>query len=359
MNDNNDDDKPLNLADEYVMPKEPPVMTRYGKIMREKAKNLIKLIESRKQILTLMDMNAEGEKKSEYPSGQPTACLIKIVSGGQTGVDRAALDAAMNLGFPAGGWCPEGRLAEDGRIPDGYPLEELPCGGYSRRTRQNVRDSDATLIIYYDQIKGGTKLTLSYCLKEKKPFLLIDAQIVHVPDAMDKVLRFVDDQRVGRLNVAGPRGSSGEWAYSYTRELMNMVLERVICGLTPSGIRQRCKSELVVFLEEECGYRDWFWFPRMTLTELETWWTNHENISEFSVGLDSPYKLPGTIHLVESSEEYNFWIDNLRDPMYCKAWINSEDDSYLVTIDKRLLVDKAFPAECLEGARRRLSRYLN
>ncbi|MFL6540447.1 MAG: YpsA SLOG family protein, partial [Chthoniobacterales bacterium] len=80
---------------------------------------------------------------------------MKIISGGQTGVDRAALDAALSLGIESGGWCPTGRLAEKGRIPDQYPVRELPNGGFPERTLQNVLDSDATIIIHPGSLHGG------------------------------------------------------------------------------------------------------------------------------------------------------------------------------------------------------------
>ena len=95
--------------------------------------------------------------------------MITIISGGQTGVDRGALDAALAMGTPCGGWCPEGRMADDGIIADKYPLQELAGAGYRQRTRQNVADSDATLIIYFDFIapKRGTELTLLTAIDRK------------------------------------------------------------------------------------------------------------------------------------------------------------------------------------------------
>src|SRR5450631_3978490 len=100
--------------------------------------------------------------------------LTKIVSGGQTGVDRGALDAALAAGFPCGGWCPADRRAEDGPIPQRYPLTPLPGAGYRQRTQQNLIDSDGTAILFYGTLSGGTKLTRDSCVREKKPFVVLD-----------------------------------------------------------------------------------------------------------------------------------------------------------------------------------------
>ncbi len=89
-----------------------------------------------------------------------TLPIAKIISGGQTGVDRAALDVAIELELPCGGWCPRGRLAEDGTVPDRYPLQETRSAEYAERTERNVIDSDGTLIIATRPLTGGTALTV-------------------------------------------------------------------------------------------------------------------------------------------------------------------------------------------------------
>jgi hypothetical protein len=128
----------------------------------------------------------------------------KIVSGGQTGVDRAALDAAQRLRIPRGGWCPRSRLAEDGRIPDDYPLEETPSSDHSQRTERNVLDSDGTLILYRGVIRGGTLLTQRLAARHKKPCLAVD---LDEPVPQRNVSDWLRSNRIEVLNVAGPRES--------------------------------------------------------------------------------------------------------------------------------------------------------
>jgi len=150
---------------------------------------------------------------------------MKIVSGGQTGVDRAALDAALAAGVEAGGWCPEGRRAEDGAIADHYPLTELAGAAYPQRTRQNVLDSDGTLIIYFGRPSGGTEQTIAHCIETGRPYLLVDAQEIAVERAALKALGFVRAFEIAALNVAGPRASGEPRAYDYARRVVARLLE--------------------------------------------------------------------------------------------------------------------------------------
>jgi len=150
---------------------------------------------------------------------------LKIVSGGQTGVDRAALDAALESGVSAGGWCPEGRQAEDGPIAEKYPLQELPDGSYKERTLKNVQDSDATVIIYFESISGGTEETLLYCLNEKKLYLLIDGSGITEDSASKRIKHFIDENQISLLNIAGPRASKEKRAYEYTKQVITLMLK--------------------------------------------------------------------------------------------------------------------------------------
>jgi len=150
---------------------------------------------------------------------------MKIISGGQTGVDRAGLDAALEKGIECGGWCPEGGEAEDGAIPDKYPIKVLPGAGYGQRTKRNVLDSDGTIIIYFSYATGGTELTINFCIKEHKPYVLIDANEISIDRAAQKILEFVKDKNV--LNIAGPRAGGEPRAYDYAKSVMILVLESV------------------------------------------------------------------------------------------------------------------------------------
>lgn len=150
---------------------------------------------------------------------------MKVISGAQTGVDRAALDAALESGVEVGGWCPEGRIAEDGIIPEKYPVRELPNSGYRQRTKRNVIDSDGTVIIYFGYPSGGTEQTIFFCIKERKPYVLIDAEEITIERASRKIETFVSKNAISVLNVAGPRAGGESRAYEYAKKVILSVLQ--------------------------------------------------------------------------------------------------------------------------------------
>ena len=147
--------------------------------------------------------------------------IAKIVSGGQTGVDRAALNVAIALGIPCGGWCPRGRLAEDGAISRAYPLRETPTSDYAERTRWNVRDSDGTLVLTFGMPAGGTAATIGIAKALGKPLHTVDlAAQANVAETIE----WLRTHHIGTLNVAGPRASTQEQIYllaeTFLRELL-------------------------------------------------------------------------------------------------------------------------------------------
>jgi hypothetical protein len=161
------------------------------------------------------------------PKPVATVKALKIISGGQTGVDRAALDVSLKHGIDCGGWCPAGRLDEFGRIPDRYPVRELQAGGFAERTMQNVKDSDGTVVIYRSQIGGGTKQTVRLCVDLKRPQELIDASKIHAEDAASLITDFVRAKEIKILNVAGPRQSEWPEGYAYAFRVLERFLTAV------------------------------------------------------------------------------------------------------------------------------------
>ena len=141
----------------------------------------------------------------------------KIVSGGQTGVDRAALDAAMALNIPCGGWCPKGRGAEDGPIDGKYPLEETSTEQVAVRTEWNVRDTDGTLIFNRGELSGGTAYTLVCTIKHQKPNLVIQLE---EPVSIERIQQWINEHNIQILNIAGPRASKCPSIYEDVYQLI-------------------------------------------------------------------------------------------------------------------------------------------
>jgi len=146
----------------------------------------------------------------------PAPTVSKIVSGGQTGVDRAALDVAISLKIPPGGWCPRGRRSEDGGIADVYQLTETKSANYAVRTEKNVTDSDGTLILYRNRMSRGTALTASFTRRHLRPCLTIDISAMQSGESDDgwraskvkEIRNWLVQEAIEVLNVAGPREST-------------------------------------------------------------------------------------------------------------------------------------------------------
>lgn len=150
--------------------------------------------------------------------------IEKIISGGQTGVDRAALDIAIDLNIPHGGWCPKDRLSETGAIPNHYSLQETASKDYSERTKLNIRDSDGTLVVvptFPLQVTDGTVLTLQELEEKNKPFFIVD---ISKGFDRDQFNSWVQQNNIKILNVAGPRESQSPGIYEKSKELLPGLL---------------------------------------------------------------------------------------------------------------------------------------
>ena len=145
----------------------------------------------------------------------------RIISGGQTGADRAGLDWAIRNGVPHGGWCPRGRTAEDGILPAKYGLREAQSPDYRWRTRQNVTDSDGTLVLNLGILDGGTLETAKFAERLRKPHLLLQLDCGVRDGDVQQLLNWLQRESIGALNVAGPRESKRPGIYALTCELLD------------------------------------------------------------------------------------------------------------------------------------------
>ena len=150
--------------------------------------------------------------------------IEKIISGGQTGADQGALDAAINLGIPHGGWIPKGRLTENGPLSEKYNLIEMPTASYPERTKKNIRESDGTLILSRGRLTGGSEYTEKWALKYGKPIIHIDLSIVTPFYAAVQINNWIVDYDIKIMNVAGPRASKDSKIYQSTLDIIESVL---------------------------------------------------------------------------------------------------------------------------------------
>jgi hypothetical protein len=146
--------------------------------------------------------------------------ISKIISGGQTGVDRAALDVAMELGIECGGWCPKGRRAEDRPIPKRYPLKETPSSAYPQRTERNVAESDGTLILTLREPRGGTALTIRLARDLRKPCKRVK---LNGAANVERVRSWLERKKIRILNVAGPRESENPGIHSMACDFLRQL----------------------------------------------------------------------------------------------------------------------------------------
>ena len=148
--------------------------------------------------------------------------LQKIISGGQAGADRAALDVAIRHGFPHGGWCPRGRIAEDGPLDAKYLLQETESDGYVERTERKIRDSEGTFLFSFStELTGGSLRTYELCLKHGKPFMhLAKNGRYREWDLNMIILNFIRRNDITVLNIAGSRESKEPGIYEWTREYL-------------------------------------------------------------------------------------------------------------------------------------------
>ena len=155
--------------------------------------------------------------------------IKKIISGGQTGADQGGLDFALEYGIDAGGWCPKGRICENGTIPGRYPVKEVSEDDYNLRTKLNVIDSDATLVVIRDgYMEDGTHLTIDYCREFSKTWFLVDLNVMsgQLESVYSALRNWIDENQISVLNVAGNRESNSPGIQKETTGLLERVLNK-------------------------------------------------------------------------------------------------------------------------------------
>jgi len=200
--------------------------------------------------------------------------IKEIISGGQTGAERAALDVAIKLDIPHGGWIPNGRKTENGKLPEKYQLQEMPPASYSKRTEENVIDSDGTLILSHGKLTGGSVFTREMAMKHGQPWFHIDFDKVNAFDAAHLINSWVVRQGISVLNVAGPRATKDPKIYQATAKVLETAV-RLAYVKTNSGDHHRTPpsfprtvNEAVDRLVSEMSLKDKIELTRMNENQL-------------------------------------------------------------------------------------------
>jgi hypothetical protein len=204
-----------------------------------------------------------------------TMTIEKIVSGGQTGADQAALDTAIKLDIPHGGWIPRGRMTESGPLPEKYRLREMPTDSYALRTEQNVIDSDGTLIVSRGRLTGGSEYTREMALKHRRPHLHVNLEETNRFQAVLNIVRWLQENRIRTLNVAGPRASKDPGIQAAVGGLLEAVITMEMGRATPEpaagpDFREKPETVAAVVAEmvAEMSLKDKATLSNMTAEEL-------------------------------------------------------------------------------------------
>jgi hypothetical protein len=202
--------------------------------------------------------------------------LKKIISGGQTGADQAALDVAIKLDIPHGGWIPKGRKTENGPLPEKYQLKEMSTANYPKRTKKNIMESDGTLILSHGGLSGGSALTQDYADRVQRPCLHINFNIANIFQAALRVINWIQENGIRVLNVAGPRASKDPKIYKATVDLLesvyhlDMIHDNIPDLGKPPSIPPRTIEEAIETLISELSLKDRARIANMAEVEIDS-----------------------------------------------------------------------------------------
>lgn len=215
--------------------------------------------------------------------------ICKIISGGQTGADRAGLDVAIKHNFPHSGWCPKGRKAEDGPISSAYLLAESPSANYLQRTEWNARDADGTVIFTMSAtVSGGSKRTIDFAQKHTKPWIHLHPDMDK--DPVEALREFVEKHQIQNLNVAGTRGSKEPQLHAWVCEVLEAAFFATDDQRAVAAALEHLGPELVVTSVVDNADAPLGYGEEVTDNCWRVYFMLHEP-GQLPVGGDSPYIL--------------------------------------------------------------------